>query len=181
MQKLQHWSMGLVVSMTSLSLSSAAIALPATPDYFCFQQQVTGRVQDLTVICQPSQAETTDQRAGTPSQKNATPTEGSPGKPGGGKKLVAVEGRAKRVLEFSDLNYEGGVFVGFAKNKTGKPIGRVSINYVVLKRESPTKWKPIYSGSTRTQANSLSAGEKTTFTATPDLNGDKIVITKAEF
>lgn len=184
MQKLQYWAMGIVVSVTSLTLSSAAIALPRQSDYFCFKQQVTGRVQDLTVICQSSQprADATEQKAGTPTQKNAPPTEGSPGSnPNGGKKLVAVETGAKRVLEFSELNYEDGVLVGYARNKTGKPIGEVSINYVVLERESETKWKPIYSGSTRTQANSLKAGEKTTFTAIPRLNGDKIVIMKAEF
>ena len=174
MQKLQYWAMGIVVSVTSLTLSSAAIALPRQSDYFCFKQQVTGRVQDLTVICQSSQPATnaTDQKAGTP-------TPGS--KPNGGKKLVAVESGAKRVLEFSELNYEDGVLVGYAKNKTGKPIGDVSINYKVLRRESETNWKLVDSGSTKTQANSLKAGEKTTFKAITRVNGDKIVITKAEF
>lgn len=174
MQKLQYWAVGILVSVTSLTLSSAAIALPRQSDYFCFKQQITGRVQNLTAICQSSQPRTnaTDQKAGTP-------TPGS--KPNEGKKLVAVESGAKRVLEFSELNYEDGVLVGYARNKTGKPIGRVSINYGVYERESETKWKLVDSGSTRTEANSLKSGEKTTFKATPRIKGDKIVIMKAEF
>ncbi|WP_171575212.1 hypothetical protein [Leptolyngbya sp. Cla-17] len=185
MQKIQCWVIGGMVSVASLALSNAVGAIPMQLDYFCYQQQMTGRVKDLTGVCQSSQrtnsASATTQM-GTPIQKNASSSAmPSSGKPNGGKKLVSVESGAKRVLEFSDLNYEDGVLVGFARNKTGKQIGEVSINYVVLERESETKWKPVYSGSARTQANSLKAGEKTTFTAIPRTNGDKIVIMKAEF
>ena len=171
MQKMQCWAMVGTVVAASLALANAAGALPMQLDYFCYQQKVTGQVRDLTKACQS-----------TPIQKNAPESPTSPNKkPNGGKKLVAVESGARRILEFSDLNYEGNVLVGFARNKTGKPIRAVSISYVVLKRESETRWKPVYSDSTRTQANSLKAGEKTTFTATSPIDGDKIVITKAEF
>ena len=183
MQKMQCWAMVGTAVAASLALANAAGALPMQLDYFCYQQKVTGQVRDLTKACQSSQPSTkAAAQPATPIQKNAPESPTSPNeKPNGGKKLVAVESGARRILEFSDLNYEGNVLVGFARNKTGKPIKAVSISYVVLKRESETRWKPVYSDSTRTQANSLKAGEKTTFTATSPIDGDKIVITKAEF
>lgn len=177
MEKMYCWAMAGMVSVVSLALPIAVGARPMQANYFCYQQQMTGQIKDLTEVCQSQRTDTTQS---TTSSKNNTPQSPN-GKPTEEKKLVSVDTAAKRVLEFSDLNYEGGVLVGFARNKTRKPIGEVSINYVVLERESPTKWKPVYSGSTRTQANSLKAGEKTTFTATPRINGDKIVIMKAEF
>ncbi len=171
-----------MIAAATLAFSSVAGAVPMQLDYFCYQQKMTGQVRDLTEACQSSQPSTNGVDQPGTIQKNAPPSATSPdAKPNDGKKLVAVESGAKRILEFSDLNYEDGILVGFARNKTGKPIGAVSINYVVLQRESETKWKPVYSGSTRTEANSLKAGEKTTFTATPRIKGDKIVIMKAEF
>lgn len=183
MKKTQCWAMTGVIS-ASLALTNAVGAIPMQANYFCYQQKMTGQVRDLTEVCQSSQPSTnaTTQSRTAPAQKTASPSADSlSSKPTEGKKPVAVESSARRVLEFSDLNYEDGVLVGFARNKTGKPIGEVSINYVVLKRESDTKWKPVYSGSTKTQANSLKSREKTTFTAIPGVNGDKIVIMKAEF
>lgn len=162
MQKMQCWATGGIIAAASLALANAAGALPMQLDYFCYQQKATGQVSDLTKACQSSQPSTkAAAQPGTPIQKNAPESPTSPGsKSNGGKKLVAVESGAKRILEFSDLNYEDGVLVGFARNKTGKQIGEVSINYVVLERESETKWKLVDSGSTKTQANSLKAGEK---------------------
>lgn len=178
MQKIQRWTMGGLVSVASLVLSNAAGAIPIQADYFCYQQKMTGQVRDLTPVCQSSQRSPATQTE-TPSQGD-TPQSPTANKPNGQKKLVTVDSAAKRILEFSDLNYEDGVLVGFARNKTGKPIGEVSINYVVLRRVSETKWQPIDSGSTRTEANSLKAGEKTTFRANTRIKGDKIVIMKTE-
>ncbi|MEX0267863.1 hypothetical protein AB3R30_01855 [Leptolyngbyaceae cyanobacterium UHCC 1019] len=168
-----------IVSVASLNLPNAVGARPMQANYFCYQQKMTGQIRDLTEVCQSQSTTDPPTQPATPSKNNTPQSPNS--KPTEEKKIVSVDSAAKRVLEFSDLNYEGGVLVGFARNRTRKPIGEVSINYVVLERESATKWKPVYSGSTRTQANSLKAGEKTTFTATPRINGDKIVIMKAEF
>ena len=181
MEKMYRWAMAGIVSLASLALPSAAGSRPMQANYFCYQQKMTGQIRDLTAVCQSQSSTNTPTQPGTSIKNNApqSPTS-STNKPTEEKKIVSVESAAKRTLEFSDLNYEDGVLVGFARNKTRKPIGEVSINYVVLKRESATKWKPVYSGSTQTQANSLKAGEKTTFTATPRVNGDKIVIMKAE-
>jgi hypothetical protein len=172
--EMYRWAVAGLISAASIALPIATGAQPMQANYFCYQQKMTGQIKDLTEVCR-SQPETSAKTntPQSPTSPNNKPTEE--------KKIVSVDSAAKRTVEFSDLNYENGVLVGFARNKTRKPIGEVSINYVVLERESPTKWKPVYSGSTRTQANSLKAGEKTTFTATPRINGDKIVIMKAEF
>ncbi|MGC8715071.1 MAG: hypothetical protein ACP5RH_22030, partial [Leptodesmis sp.] len=69
----------------------------------------------------------------------------------------------------------------YITNRTGKAIGRATINYATYLRESDTKWTLIYSGSTRTEARQLQAGEKSSFSAIPLRKGDKVVITKVEF
>ncbi|MGQ9872278.1 hypothetical protein, partial [Leptodesmis sp.] len=97
------------------------------------------------------------------------------------KGIVEVRTKATRGIEFSELNYDAGILVGSVRNRTGKAIGRVTINYTTYLRESDTKWKLIYSGSTTTEASQLQAGEKSSFTAIPLRKGDKAVITKVEF
>jgi hypothetical protein len=97
------------------------------------------------------------------------------------KGIVEVRTEATRGMEFSELNYDDGILVGFVRNKTGKAIGRPTINYTIHRRESDTKWTLIDVGSTRTEAGQLQAGEKSSFRAISLKKGDKVVIRKVEF
>ncbi|GAB4345886.1 MAG: hypothetical protein OHK0047_39380 [Leptolyngbyaceae cyanobacterium] len=171
-----QFTASLAVACIPLTLAQGVKAFPGEPDFFCYARKPYDQVINLNSLCKqtpPLAAKNTPKPAATPASPEA--------KKVNTKGIVEVRTEATRGMEFSELNYDDGILVGFVRNRTGKAIGRATINYATYLRESDTKWTLIYSGSTRTEARQLQAGEKSSFSAIPLRKGDKVVITKVEF
>lgn len=159
-----------------LTLSPGVNAFPGEPDFFCYARNPDSQVVNLNSLCRqtpPLAAKDTPKPTNTPAKSDA--------KKANTKGIVEVKSGAAPRMEFSELNYTDNVLVGFIRNRTGKPIGRATINYTTYVRESDTKWRLAYSGSAITEARRLQAGERSSFSAIPLKKGDKVVITKVEF
>ncbi len=142
-----------------LSLIQGVNAFPGEPDFFCYARNPYNQVVNLNSLCR----QTPPLTAKNPSKPATTPTKPDAKKAASTKGAVEVRTEAARGMEFSELNYDDNILVGFIRNRTGKQIGRATINYATYTRESDTKWTLIYSGSARTEARQLQAGEKSSW------------------
>lgn len=165
----------LAIAGIPLTLSQAVEAFPGEPDFFCYARTYN-QVVNLNSLCR----QTPSLAAQNPSKPSATPAKPD-AKTTSTKGAVEVKAGAAPRMEFSELNYDDNILVGFIRNRTGKPIGRATINYATYIRESDTKWTLVYSGSARTEARQIQPGERTSFSAAPLRKGNKVVITKVEF
>lgn len=168
----------LAMACIPLTLAQGVNAFPSEPDFFCYARKSYDQIINLNSFCKQTPPLGSKDSPKSP----ATPAKTEPKKSSANTKgLVEIRTEAARKMEFSELNYDTGILVGFVRNKTGKPISRATINYATYVRESDTKWTLISSGSTRTEASQLQAGERSSFSAVPLRKGDKVVITKVEF
>jgi len=161
-----------------LVYSDSVHSAPRQSDYFCYERTAAGELVNLTEMCQKI-------RQGTPLANSSTPssrTNVSQVEAEASSDRVRIESQArKKKVEFSDYSYDGRMLVGTIKNRTGKPIGNVSIVYEVEVREGEGRWRAVDNGRVRANNVQVAKGGKTNFSTSSMRSGDRIKITDVKF